>query len=158
MKPSDAPPAQVLGFALRTWATLNESDHTPVVARLQVRQPPGWGHVETVDLTGRQCLRIRDFLRNDLAEYNPGHRTREEAAAVVETVLHEITLEGRNKVTAADLVAAAPRIGRSRAWIAAHVSELVDAGRLVETCRPGVFRIVPPVTYRVRPGSPEGWR
>jgi hypothetical protein len=133
--------ARVLGAALRTWATLDGHDGTPVVARLQVRQPPAWEYIGTVDITARQCARVLDFLRGDLAEYRPGHSSPERAAAVIDAILTELAAAGRTHITAADLVDAAPRIGRPYAWIAAHIADLVDAGQLLETRRPDRFRI-----------------
>jgi hypothetical protein len=57
------------------------------------------------------------------------------------TLPHGTTPGSAPASAAADLIAAAPRIGRPRGWIASHLSTLVDAGRLEETRRPGVFRI-----------------
>lgn len=141
MKPNESGKrARVIGAALRNWASISgHLDQTPTAARLQVRQPPGWGYVGTVDITNRQYQRLLDFLRDDLAEHHPGHSTPERAAAVIDAVLDELAAEGRTRITATDLVAAAPRIGRPRTWIAAHISHLIDTGRLTETRRPGTF-------------------
>ena len=132
--------ARVFGAALRTWATV-DADDAPTAVRLEVRQPPEWGYVATVNITARQHGRLLAFLRDDLAENRPGYSSPERAAAVIEGLLTELAAAGQSCVTTVDLVDAGPRIGRSRSWIAAHITDLVDAGRLIETRRPDVFRI-----------------
>lgn len=140
MNQDDGTKARVLAAALRNWATI-DADLTPTVARLQVRQPPAWGYAATVDISDRQYKRVLAFLRDDLIENRPGYSTPERAATVVAGLLAEHRAAGRNTLTAADLNEAAPRIGRSRTWIAAHITTLIDAGQLIETRRPGTFRI-----------------
>lgn len=132
--------ARVFAAALRTWSTI-DADDSPTAVRLDVRQPPDWKYAATVNLTVRQHGRLLAFLRDDLAENRPGYSSPSRAAAVIGGLLTELVADGRTRVTAADLVDAAPRIGRSRSWIAAHIADLVDDGRLLETRRPGVFRI-----------------
>jgi hypothetical protein len=140
MNQDDGTKARVLAAALRNWATV-DADLTPAVARLQIRQPPAWGYATTVDISDRQYKRVLAFLRDDLIENRPGYSSPERAAAVVAGLLDEHRAAGRTTLTAADLNEASPRIGRSRTWIAAHITELTDAGQLQETRRPGVFRI-----------------
>lgn len=140
MNQDDGMKARILAAALRNWATV-DSDLTPTVARLQVRQPPAWGYAATVDISDRQYKRVLAFLRDDLIENRPGYSSPERAAKVVAGLLAEHRAAGRTRLTTADLVEAAPRIGRSRTWIAAHITELIDAGQLQETRRPGIFRI-----------------
>ncbi|MEU8623289.1 hypothetical protein [Streptomyces sp. NPDC048669] len=142
MKPpeSDGSRARVLAAALRTWTTI-DADLEPPVARIEIRYPPAWAFAATNSLTARQQQRLLDFLRDDLAENRPGHSTPERAAAVIDGLLAELAAAGRDRITTADLAEAAPRIGRSRTWIAAHITELVDDGRLAETRRPDTFRI-----------------
>lgn len=140
MNHPDGTKARVLAAALRNWATV-DIDPTPTVARLQVRQPPDWGYATTVDISDRQYKRVLAFLRDDLIENRPGYSTPERAARIITALLAERRAAGHTQLTTADLVDAAPRIGRSRAWIAAHITDLIDAGHLAETRRPGVFRI-----------------
>lgn len=140
MNQDDGVKARVLAAALNNWARV-DADHTPVVARLQVRQAPEWGYATTVDISDRQYKRVLAFLRDDLIENRPGYSTPERAAAIIGGLLDEHRAAGRTKLTAADLVEAAPRIGRSRTWIATHITTLIDAGQLHETRRPGTFRI-----------------
>ncbi|MEW1754716.1 hypothetical protein [Streptomyces angustmyceticus] len=142
MKPAseNGTKARVLAAALRNWATV-DADPAPTVARLEVRQPPAWGYAATVDISDRQYKRVLAFLRDDLIENRPGYSTPERAAAVVEALLVELVAAGQIRVTAADLVEAAPRIGRSRTWIAAHITDLIDSGRLRETRRADTFDI-----------------
>lgn len=132
--------ARVFAAALRTWATI-DADDSPTAVRVEVRQPPDWKYAATVNLTSRQHHRLLAFMRDDLAENRPGYSSPSRAAAVVGGLLAELAAAGYTRVTTADLVDAAPRIGRSRSWIAAHVTDLVDDGHLIETRRPGVFRI-----------------
>ncbi|MFH9225922.1 hypothetical protein [Streptomyces lydicus] len=136
----DGAKARVLAAALRNWATV-DADLAPTVARLEVRQPPTWGYAATVDISDRQYKRVLAFLRDDLIENRPGYSTPERAAAVVEALLRELVAAGQIRVTAADLVEAAPRIGRSRTWIAAHITDLIESGRLRETRRADTFDI-----------------
>jgi hypothetical protein len=136
----DGTKARVLAAALRNWATV-DADHQPTVARLEIRQPPSWGYAATVNISDRQYKRVLGFLRDDLIENRPGYSSPERAEAVIEGLLRELTAAGRIRVTATDLVDAAPRIGRSRAWIAAHITDLIDTGRLRETRRADTFDI-----------------
>ncbi|WP_143666735.1 MULTISPECIES: hypothetical protein [unclassified Streptomyces] len=136
----DGSRAKVLAAALRTW-TIVDSDPEPTVARLEIRYPPHWAFASTNPITARQQGRLLAFLRDDLAENRPSHSTPERAAAVIHGLLAEHAAAGRDRITTADLTEAAPRIGRSRTWIAAHVTDLIDAGVLHETRRPDTFRI-----------------
>ncbi|MFV8127524.1 hypothetical protein [Streptomyces syringium] len=136
----DGTRARVLAAALRNWATI-DADPSPAVARLVIRQPPEWEYTATVSITGRQYKRVLAFLRDDLADEHPGHSTPERAAAVIDGLVTEHRVAGHTHITTADLVEAAPRVGRSRTWIAAYVAELVDAGHLHETRRPQRFRL-----------------
>ncbi|MGW5291506.1 hypothetical protein [Streptomyces bacillaris] len=142
MKPPkpDEGRAKVLAAALRTWTTV-DNDPQPPVARLEIRYPPHWAFTHTNPITARQQARLLAFLRDDLAENRPTHSTPERAAAVIHGLLTEHAAAGRTRITTADLAQAAPRIGRSRAWIAAHITDLIDAGVLHETRRPDTFRI-----------------
>ncbi|MEU6057980.1 hypothetical protein [Streptomyces sp. NPDC047097] len=139
-KPGEGKQARILAAALRTWATTTH-DNTPTAVRIDIRQPPAWRHVATNNLTQHQQARLLAFLHDDLANYRPGQRTPEHAATVIRGLLAELTAAGHTHLTTADLTTASPRIGRSRAWIAAHIADLIDTGRLVETRRPGIFRI-----------------
>ncbi|WP_435597079.1 hypothetical protein [Streptomyces anulatus] len=142
MKPpeTDGSRAKVLAAALRTWTTVDNDPESPV-ARLEIRYPPHWAFTSTNNITARQQGRLLAFLRDDLAENRPSHSTPERAAAVIHGLLVEHAAAGRTRITTADLAEAAPRIGRSRTWIAAHVTELIDTGVLHETRRPDTFRI-----------------
>lgn len=142
MKPPEtgASAAKVLAAALRAWTTI-DNDPEPPVARIEIRYPPAWAFASTNSLTARQQQRLLNFLRDDLAENRPGYSTPERAAAVIDGLLAEAAAAGRDRITTADLAEAAPRIGRSRTWIAAHVTDLIDDGRLTETRRPDTFRI-----------------
>ena len=136
----DGTKARVLAAARRNWAT-TDADHTPTVARITIRQPPHGGHAATIGISDRQYKRVLGFLRDDLIENRPGYSTPERAAQVIDGVIAEHRAAGYTRLTTADLVDAAPRIGRSRAWIAAHITHLIDTGALAETRRPGTFRI-----------------
>ncbi|MGW0780352.1 hypothetical protein [Streptomyces sp. NPDC002913] len=142
MKPpeTDGSHAKILAAALRTWTTVDNDPQAPV-ARLEIRYPPAWAFASTTSLTARQQGRLLAFLRDDLAENRPGFSTPERAAAVIDGLLAEAAAAGRTRITTADLADAAPRIGRSRTWIAAHITDLIDAGQLHETRRPDTFRI-----------------
>lgn len=137
---TDGSRAKVLAAAFRTWTTV-DNDPEPPVARIEIRYPPSWAFASTNSLTARQQQRLLDFLRDDLAENRPSHSTPERAAAVITGLLAELAAAGCTRITTADLAEAAPRIGRSRTWIAAHISELLDSGQLQETRRPNTFRI-----------------
>ncbi|MFD5875687.1 hypothetical protein [Streptomyces sp. NPDC060322] len=137
---TDGSRAKVLAAALRTWTSV-DNDPRPPVARLEIRYPPHWAFASTNPITARQQQRLLDFLRDDLAENKPGFSTPERAAAVINGLLAEAAAAGRTRITTADLAEAAPRIGRSRTWIATHITDLVDAGTLRETRRPNTFRI-----------------
>ncbi|MFI8942735.1 hypothetical protein [Streptomyces syringium] len=140
MNREDGTQAKVLAAALRNWATI-DADPSPTVARLVIRQPPEWAYTATVNITGRQYKRVLAFLRDDLADEHPGRSTPERAAAVIDGLITEHRVAGHAHITTADLVEAAPRIGRTRTWIAAHIAELVDTGQLHETRRPQRFRL-----------------
>ena len=137
---TDGSHAKVLAAAFRTWTTV-DSDPQPPVARIEIRYPPAWAFASTNSLTARQQTRLLAFLRDDLAENRPGHSTPERAARIIDGLITELAAAGRTRITTADLAEAAPRIGRSRTWIAAHITDLVDAGTLHETRRPDTFRI-----------------
>lgn len=137
---TDGSHAEILAAAFRTWTTV-DNDPEPPVARIEIRYPPAWSFASTNSLTARQQKRLLDFLREDLAENRPSHSTRERAAAVITGLLNELAAAGRTRITTADLAEAAPRIGRSRTWIAAHITHLIDSGHLHETRRPDTFRI-----------------
>lgn len=136
----DGTKARVLAAAWRNWAA-TDADHTPTVARIAIRQPPQWGHAATIGISDRQYKRVLAFLRDDLIENRPGYSTPERAAQIIDGLIAEHRAAGHACLTTADLVDAAPRIGRSRAWIANHITDLVYAGQLQETRSPGVFRI-----------------
>ncbi|MEV7654633.1 hypothetical protein AB0O39_10725 [Streptomyces anulatus] len=137
---TDGSRAKVLAAALRTWTTV-DNDTEPPVARLEIRYPPHWAFTSTNNITARQQGRLLAFLRDDLAENRPGHSTPERAAAIIHGLINERAAAGRTRITTADLAEAAPRIGRSRTWIAAYITDLIDAGQLHETRRPDAFRI-----------------
>jgi hypothetical protein len=142
MKPpeSDGSRAKVLAAAFRTWTTVDATPE-PAVARIEIRYPPAWAFASTTAITARQQRRLLDFLRDDLAENRPGNSTPERSARVIAGLLAELVAAGQTRITTADLAQAAPRIGRSRTWIAAHITDLIDAGTLHETRRPDTFRI-----------------
>ncbi|MYX14415.1 hypothetical protein GTY67_13515 [Streptomyces sp. SID8374] len=137
---ADGGRAKVLAAALRTWTTV-DNDPQPPVARLEIRYPPNWAFASTNPITARQQGRLLAFLRDDLAENRPTHSTPERAAAVIHGLIAEHAAVGHTRITTADLTEAAPRIGRSRTWIAGHITNLVDSGVLHETRRPDTFRI-----------------
>jgi hypothetical protein len=137
---TDGSHARVLAAAFRTWTTV-DNDPEPPVARIEIRYPPAWAFASTNSLTARQQSRLLAFLRDDLAENRPSHSTPERAARVIDGLLAEAAAAGRTRITTADLAEAAPRIGRSRTWIAAHITHLLDSGQLQETRRPDTFRI-----------------
>ncbi|MER5816814.1 hypothetical protein [Streptomyces californicus] len=137
---TDGGRAKVLAAALRTWTTV-DNDPEPPVARLEIRYPPHWAFTSTNPITARQQKRLLAFLRDDLAENRPGYSTPERAAAIIRGLITEHAAAGRTRITTADLAEAAPRIGRSRTWIAAHVTDLIDGGVLRETRRPDTFHI-----------------
>ncbi|MGW3594991.1 hypothetical protein [Streptomyces sp. NPDC005167] len=137
---TDGVHAKILAAAIRTWTTV-DNDPEPPVVRIEIRYPPAWAFASTNNLTARQQKRLLAFLRDDLAENRPGFSTPERAAAVIGGLLAELAAAGRTRITTADLAEAAPRIGRSRTWIAAHITELIDDGRLIETRRVDTFRI-----------------
>jgi hypothetical protein len=136
----DGARARVLAAALRTWAQV-DPDPTPVAARFDVRQPPAWGHVATIDLGQQQHRKLIAFMRDDLATRTPGYGTPERAESVIHGLITELAAAGARYVTTADLVEAGTRIGRSRTWIAEHIGHLIDAGHLTETRRPDRYRI-----------------
>ncbi|MGW0015395.1 hypothetical protein ACWDVX_37315 [Streptomyces tendae] len=132
--------ARVLAAALRTWADIDH-DPTPACVRLQIRQPPNWQLASTTNLTHQQHTRFLAFLRDDLANHHPAHSSPERSAHIIRGLITETAAAGHRHITSRDLVQAAPRIGRSRSWIAAHITHLVDQGVLHETRQPGRFRI-----------------
>lgn len=132
--------ARVFAAALRNWATI-DADPGPTAVRIEIRQPPAWGYLGTTNLTNGQFKRLLTFFRDDLAENRPGYSTPERAAAVIDALLTELAAAGRTYLTAKDLTEAAPRIGRPRPWIAAHISHLIEIGQLCETRRADRFRI-----------------
>lgn len=137
--PSGGSRARVLGAALRNWAA-HTADPTPPVARLQIRQPPDWSYVNAVNLTeqaltGLPARRPHRLPARAAIQSRPRHpRLRRLPRRTARRRPHPP--DGR-----ADLLDAAPRVGRPRAWIAAHVTHLINTGQLRETRRPGVFRI-----------------
>ncbi|MDI5967152.1 hypothetical protein [Streptantibioticus silvisoli] len=139
--PADGRQARVLGAALRNWAS-HTADPGPPAVRLQIRQPPDWSYVNAVDLTDDQYQRLLAFLRDDLTAYQPEPQPSPGSATrAFDGYLAELRVAGHTRLTAAELLDAAPRVGRSRTWIAQHVTHLIDTGQLRETRRPGVFRI-----------------
>ncbi|MFI0914329.1 hypothetical protein [Streptomyces abikoensis] len=132
--------ARIFATALRTWAGI-DVEEAPTAVRLEIREPPAWEYAGVINLTNCQQERILKLLRGELAENRPGYSSPERAAAVIQGLLTERRLAGRTHVDASDLVEAAPRIGRSRKWIAAHITELIEAGHLRETRRPARFRL-----------------
>lgn len=137
---ADGRQARILAGALRNWAGI-DPDTTPTAARIQIRQPPEWGYVATINITNQQTHRILDLLRDDLAANTPHLASPERAAAVINDLITEHRTAGHTTLHVRDLVHAAPRIGRPAAWIAAHLGDLADTGQIEETWRPGVFRI-----------------
>lgn len=146
--------ARVLAAALRTWTTVHRRDRaavpTSTAVRLDVRSPGDWGHVGTVNLTPGRAARVLDLLREDLTRHAAGT-----LAAHVAGYLDEARAAGRRRLYARDLLDAAARAGSTKADLAAHLAELVDAGHLAETWWPGVYRICPPPAgWSIRPGLP----
>ena len=139
--------ARVVAAALRTWATLRRTT-TPPAVRVDVRQPERWSHVATIDLDDAGADRVLALLREDVA------RTPATLADHVDGWLTEQAAAGRTRVRARDLLDVAVRAGRTKSELAAHLAGLVDAGRLRETRRPGVFRLIPRPAWAVRPGLP----
>ncbi|GHB15998.1 hypothetical protein GCM10010330_81310 [Streptomyces tendae] len=137
---ADGRQARVLAGALRNWAAI-DTDETPVAARIQIRQPPEWGFVSTINITDQQTHRLLDLLRDDLAANTPHLASHERGAAVIDDLITQRRTEGHTTLHVRDLVHAAPRIGRPASWIAAHLGDLADAGLIEETWRPGLFRI-----------------
>lgn len=137
---ADGRQARVLAGALRNWAAI-DPDTTPIAARIQIRQPPEWGYVATINLTDQQTHRILGLLRDDLTHNTPHLASPDRAAAVIDALITELRTAGHTTLHVRDLVAAAPRIGRPAAWIAAHLGDLADQGQIEETWRPHVFRI-----------------
>ena len=137
---ADGRQARVLAGALRNWAAI-DADNGPTSARIQIRQPPDWDFVGTVNITDQQSHRILNLLRDDLTNNTPGLASPERAAAVIQDLITERRTAGHTTIHVRDLIAAAPRIGRPRTWIADHLNQLADSGELEETWRPSVFRI-----------------
>lgn len=137
---ADGRQARVLASALRNWAAI-DTDNGPTAARIQIRQPPTWDYVGTVNITEQQTHRILELLRGDVTANTPHLASPERAAAVIQALLTERRTAGHTTIHVRDLIEAAPRIGRDRAWIAAHLNQLADQGQIEETWRPSVFRI-----------------
>jgi hypothetical protein len=132
--------ARVLTAALRNWAAL-DTTHTPTAARIQIRQPPTWEYVGTINITDTQVDRILSLIRDDVTAHTPHLASPEHAAAAIQALLAERRAAGHTTIHARDLTEAAARIGRPRAWIADHLNQLADTGQIQETWRPSVFRI-----------------
>jgi hypothetical protein len=137
---ADGRQARVLAGALRNWAAI-DTDNGTTAARIQIRQPPEWGFVGTINITDQQTHRILELLREDLTNNTPHLASPERAAAVIHALITERRTAGHTTIHVRDLIAAAARIGRSNAWIAAHLGDLADQGEIEETWRPSVFRI-----------------
>lgn len=137
---ADGRQARVLAGALRNWAAL-DTDHGPTAARIQIRQPPNWEYVGTVNVTHDQVDRILGLFRDDVTAHTPHLASPERAAAVINHLITERRAAGHTTIHVRDLTEAAPRIGRPNAWIAAHLNDLADKGQIQETWRPSVFRI-----------------
>ena len=132
--------ARILAGALRNWAALNDDDTpAPTAARIQIRQPPDWGYVATINITREQTDRILQLLRDDLTDPTPHPTSPDRAAAVINHLITERRTAGHTTLHVRDLNQA--RIGRPTAWIAAHLGHLADTGQIAETWRPGLFRI-----------------
>ncbi|WP_411574140.1 hypothetical protein [Streptomyces fradiae] len=133
--------AAVLAAALSSWSTSTAPHKPPTAgtARLEIRQGPEWSHTGRLTLDHDQVVRLLALLRADLVP--PAPLTPAAAAAAVDRLLTEWRAEGRRTIRPADLVAALPRIGQSRTWLAAHLVRLVDTGYLRETRRPGVYQL-----------------
>lgn len=143
--------ARVLAAALRTWTTLRSGPSSETAVRVDVRQPTDWGHVGTIDLDPGQAGRVLAFLRDDVARTGPAATV----AAHVDGWLTEQAAAGRRRIHAADLLDVVSRAGRPKQEMAAHLTHLVDTGRLRETWRPGVYRLTPrPTSWAVRRGMP----
>lgn len=130
--------AAVLAAALGSW-TKTTTDHTPAAARIEIRQAPDWEYIAKHTLSEGQVTRILGVLREDLIP--PAPNTPMQAAAAVDQLLAEWRAEGRTRITTDDLIRAMPRIARSRTWLAEHLTALTDDGYLIETRRPGTYRI-----------------
>jgi hypothetical protein len=137
---ADGRQARILAGALRNWAAI-DNNPGPTAARIQIRQPPEWDYVATINITDQQTHRILDLLRDDLTANTPHLASPQRAAAVIADLLAERRTAGHTTIHVRDLVEAAPRIGRPAAWIAAHLNDLADRGQIEETWRPSVFRI-----------------
>lgn len=138
-QPRQGRPAAVLAAALNSWATATRDHDTEPVARIELRQAPDWAYTGRTSLTGVQVDRLLYLLREDLVP--PRRNTPVQAAQAVDQILAEWRAEGRTLIRPADLVAQLPRIAQTRAWVAQHLTQLVDAGYLAETRRPGTYRL-----------------
>lgn len=130
--------AAVLSAALRSWAATT-ADHGDQATLVELRQAPDWEYVGKTPLTDGQVARLLEVLRADLVPAAP--LTPEQASAAVDQLLAEWRAEGRTRIRPDDLADAMPRIGRSREWLAAHLTHLADQGYIGETRRPGTYRI-----------------
>lgn len=130
--------AAVLAAAVASWAKTTADAGQPT-ARIELRQAPNWAYIGRTTLTDSQVTRLLDVLREDLTPAAP--LTPEQASAAVDQLLAEWRAEGRTRIHADDLTAALPRVGRSRTWLAQHLTNLADQGYLAETRRPGTYRI-----------------
>ncbi|MBM9509961.1 hypothetical protein [Actinacidiphila acididurans] len=131
--------AAVLTAALRSWATTTRDPDGHDVARVEFRQAPDWAPVGKTPLTGQQVDRLLTILRADLIP--PRRNTPTQAAAAVDQIIAEWRAEGRTRIRPTDLIGQLPRIGQTRAWLAQHLTHLVDSGYLHETRRPGTYRL-----------------
>jgi hypothetical protein len=130
--------AAVLAAALNSWAATTR-DNTQQIARLELRQAPTWSYTGKIALTEGQVVRLLDVLREDLVPPRPN--TPVQAAAAVDQILAEWRAAGRTLVRPRDLIDQLPRIAQPKAWLAAHLTALVDDGFLRETRRPGTYRL-----------------
>lgn len=130
--------AAVLAAALDSWAKTTTDNGQPT-ARLEIRQAPDWAYTGRTTLTSGQVTRLLAVLRDDLVPAAPNSPV--QAAAVVDQLLAEYRAAGRTTIRPDDLVGDLPRIGRTREWLAVHLTQLADDGYLRETWRPGVYRI-----------------
>ncbi|MEU8469576.1 hypothetical protein AB0F30_16910 [Streptomyces sp. NPDC029006] len=132
--------ARILTAALRNWAAL-DTTHAPTAARIQIRQPPTWEYAGTINITSDQTNRLLGLIRDDVTTHTPHPTSPEQAATAIQALLTERRAAGHTTIHARDLIEAATRIGRPRAWIADHLNHLADTGQIAETWRPSVFRI-----------------
>lgn len=137
-RPRQPRTAAVLAAALHSWATTTQ-DATEPAARIELRQAPTWAYIGKTTLTDPQVTRLLDLLRDDLTPTTPN--TPLQAAAALDQILAEYRAAGRTRIRPDDLTAELPRIGQSKQWLAAHLTELADNGYITETRRPATYRI-----------------